>query len=365
MILNYATDPTHPILGFATSWLEEFARRCEALDVISHRVGGWPDRPRNVYVSSLADSPAASVGIASIPRLYRLIRSARGRGAQVCFVHMSHKLLAAAGPYLRYLGIPTVLWYAHGAVPPSLRIAARFADRVVTPTPSSFRLDHRRFRVVVTGHGVPDSQFYPRDSALTEGPEAEWSAALSLLSVGRLTKSKGLGRILAVAENLDAELGDRWIWNIIGGPVGSGAHIFQDVQAEARARFGARIRFLGDLHYSEIGHVYRSADVFLHMSATGSLDKVVLEALLSGLPVLSDNESLLAVIEPSAATEFLVAEFERDAPRRLAEWTRNPRKDLAAIVAGSRKRVLEGHSLRGVVGRILRECASLRAEAGR
>jgi glycosyltransferase involved in cell wall biosynthesis len=66
---------------------------------------------------------------------------------------------------------------------------------------------------------------------------------------------------------------------------------------------GARVRFLGGLTQVQLRDEYRRAAYFAHTSETGSLDKVVLEALACGLPVRT-NDPALKMLE-SVGPEYI------------------------------------------------------------
>ena len=62
---------------------------------------------------------------------------------------------------------------------------------------------------------------------------------------------------------------------------------------EALAReLGVRVRFLGGIRQSPLRDEYRQAAYLIHTSQTGSLDKVVLEALACGLQIKTNDPAL-------------------------------------------------------------------------
>ncbi|MCX6787203.1 MAG: glycosyltransferase, partial [Candidatus Kaiserbacteria bacterium] len=104
-----------------------------------------------------------------------------------------------------------------------------------------------------------------------------------ILSVGRLMPSKRHDLAIEAAAHAGHEL------RIIGeGPER------ENLESLARAR-GARVHFLGGLTQTQLRDEYRRAAYLIHTSETGSLDKVVLEALACGLPVHTNNPALKAL----------------------------------------------------------------------
>jgi glycosyltransferase involved in cell wall biosynthesis len=179
---------------------------------------------------------------------------------------MNPEYLVVAGWLWRLRGKKIALWYTHKSVDLKLRIAEHFATFVFTASKGSFRLESKKVEVV--GHGI-DAEFFSPDVKV---PRSEhW------LSVGRLMKSKRHDLAMRVAADVKKEL------RIAGeGP--------ERERLKALAReLGTSVEFLGALTQEQLRDEYRSAALLIHRSETGSLDKVVLEALLCDLPVDSTN----------------------------------------------------------------------------
>ena len=58
------------------------------------------------------------------------------------------------------------------------------------------------------------------------------------------------------------------------------------------------IVFLGELFHQNLPKYIIPSDVFINMSHTGSMDKVVLEAMACGIPVLTSNEAYVEILRP-------------------------------------------------------------------
>ena len=96
----------------------------------------------------------------------------------------------------------------------------------------------------------------------------------------------------------------------------------------------------------EVRKEYRSAGVFVHTSETGSLDKVVLEALACGLPVITTSTILtgLPVIQVSATPEAIAKEV-----------VAIKHTDTQSLV----KYVREHHSLQNLISAILKAISTI------
>lgn len=205
-----------------------------------------------------------------------------------------------AGWFWRLWNKRIALWYTHKSVNLKLRIATFFAHTVFTASRESFRLRTKKLRVM--GHGI-DTDFFSPDSSIVR---EKW-----LLSVGRLMRSKRHDLAIQIAARENKEL------RIAGeGPER------QNLETLAR-ELGARVLFLGALNQSQLRDHYRLADTLIHTSETGSLDKVVLEALACGLPVRTDDPALKAL--ENASPEYVREHhsLQKLIPRILAELAKN------------------------------------------
>ncbi len=263
LITTQALDTKDPVLGFFVRWVEEFAKHCEQVTVICLRKGEYT-LPQNVRVFALG-------GGTKLTRTYKLLRGAYKfrNNYDAVLVHMNPEYLVAAGFLWRLLGKRAVLWYTHKSVDFKLRVATRHASAVLTASKESFRLPSPKLHIV--GHGI-DTDFFSPDPSVLRGTHA--------LSVGRLNPSKRHDLAIRQAHSQGIEV------KIAGdGPERS------NLEALAH-ELNAQVTFLGGLTQAQLRDEYRRAGYLVHTSETGSLDKVVLEALACGCPVRTTDPAL-------------------------------------------------------------------------
>lgn len=266
LICTQVVDVGDSDLGFFVRWIEEFSKHCEKVIVICLREGKHT-LPTNVQVHSLGKETGVS-HLKYVFNFYRYIWRLRDEYDAV-FVHMNPEYAVLGGPFWRLWNKHIGLWYMHKSITIKLRIATRLAQNIFTGSKESFRLQSRK--VQVTGHGI-DTNFFSPDTSVVRG---DW-----LLSVGRLMKSKRHDLAIRKAAEEGKEL------RIAGeGP--------ERKNLEALAyKLSAHVQFLGGLRQSQLRDEYRRAAYLIHTSETGSLDKVVLEALACGLPVRTNDPAL-------------------------------------------------------------------------
>ncbi|KKW46299.1 MAG: Glycosyltransferase [Parcubacteria group bacterium GW2011_GWB1_57_6] len=276
LVVTQAVDVEDPVLGFFVRWIEEFAKHAENIEVICLREGAHA-LPANVRAHSLGKSSFAKAqqGIGTrlryVFRFLSLVWRLR-RDYDAVFVHMNPEYIVLGGLFWRLLHKRIALWYTHKSVDLKLCVAELLSNIIFTASKESFRLKSRKVRVI--GHGI-DTVFFTPDPSVARG---DW-----LLSVGRLMPSKRHDLAIRAAAGDGKELrivGDGPEWN----------HLEALTQ-----ELGARVQFLGSLDQSKLRDEYRRAAFLIHTSETGSLDKVVLEALACGLPVRTNDPALKAL----------------------------------------------------------------------
>jgi glycosyltransferase involved in cell wall biosynthesis len=206
--------------------------------------------------------------------------AASGR-INACFVHMNMAWAYRLGYVLRSFGVPIVLWYAHGTVSRTLRLAHYFADRVVTSTPDGFRLKSKKLHII--GQGIPLELFpIPADRSLLK----------DVVCVGRLSPRKRMDLLIRVFAKLASEPEFTNSRLLLVGDTVSRADLSWKRELDclvASLGLGGRIRFLGHVPLRDLAGIYATAGLHVNVSETGSMDKTVLESLACGCPVVTTN----------------------------------------------------------------------------
>jgi glycosyltransferase involved in cell wall biosynthesis len=278
LIVTQIVDSEDSYLGFFTRWIEEFAKYAEQVEVICLKEGKH-ELPANVHVHSLGKERGAASSFTYARRFLSLIRRLR-HNYDTVFVHMNPEYVVLGGVWWHLWGKKVALWYMHKSVDTKLRLATLLADIVFTASKESFRIERSKIRI--TGHGI-DTDFFSPDASVVRGDH--------LLSVGRLMPSKRHDLAIRQAAEMGRELR-------IAGEGPERANLETLAQA-----LHVHVQFLGGLSHERLRDEYRKASLFLHTSETGSLDKVVLEALACGLPVRTNDPALKSL--ETASPEYV------------------------------------------------------------
>ena len=326
---NLATDADASNLGFTTEWINALAPHCERIDVLTMRAGRIAVAP-NVRVCSLGAERGYSEPRRAL-RFYRLLWTLLLRHSyDASFAHMQPLFAVMAAPLLQRHGVPQTLWYTHRSVTLRLRLAERMVRRVVSASPESFRLPSPKLRVI--GHGIDTQRFRPGPAA--PGP-------FTILSLGRIAPVKHLEIVIAAARELQSQ-GVDFRLRLVGAAYPQDRpHARELRDLAARCGLQARVEFAGPVPRDRVVAELQAAHVMVNMSATGSLDKAVLEAMACGLPVVTANEAFVPLLQPWAA--------------RLLTPPANPpalaRRILALMQLDRARRQALGNELRALVER--------------
>ncbi|MDQ7857872.1 MAG: glycosyltransferase [Armatimonadota bacterium] len=273
----------------------------------------------------------------------------------------------------RLAGVPAILFTVHGwpfagwwhpvhrAV---VALAERAAARLSTAMICVCVHDHRVAlqmriappdRLVVIPNGVDPAPFLaasddsPADPDADVGQEAAGPAgrALTAVAVGRLTEQKDPGTLL------DA-------WRRVGGPhvlllVGDGP-LRADLEARCRAAgLAGRVVLTGVR--DDVPAVLRRADVFVLASRWEGLPLAIIEAMMSGLPIVATTVGGVPEVVVEGETGLLVSPQDPEALARALERLLGDGALRHRMGAAGRQRALREFA----ADRMLRQTAMLYA----
>jgi glycosyltransferase involved in cell wall biosynthesis len=354
LLFNLATDNTHVTLSFGIRWINELARHFKHIDVVTMYEGTYT-LPDNVSVWSVGREKGYSKFRRVLMFYLVVFRIIRRRRIDVVFTHMIHSFAILFWPIGKALGIRNALWYAHGAVPISLRFAHRAADAVVTSTPEGFRIPSRK--VTFVGQGVDVSEF------VRTAPNANPSE-FRIVYVGRISPVKGIDQIIEALHGWRAPDGRPWRLDIVGAAASPEEAIYE---ASLRAKqldpaAGGRVHFHGRLGSAGVREYLRDADVFMSVSRNGSLDKVIVEAMSARCAVLSSNEAFLAIARKEGLLDCCLDGTPNSIAEgltRIAAMNESARENLTERL---REIAVRDHSLDNLIGKLTKVLTALASE---
>jgi len=298
VFVTQQVDPEHPALAATIPKIAALAQRLDEVVVLAD--SAVPEAlPANCRVRTFGAGSKAGRGL----RFERaLAAELRGRPLGVV-AHMAPVFAVLAAPLARPLRVPVVLWYTHWHASPTLRLAARLVNAIVSVDRRSFPLDSQKVRAI--GHGIDVAEF---DCVSREPHEG-----LTALALGRYSEAKGLGVVLrALRVALDRGLDVRLEAH---GPALNDAERAQRAELERLAaglELADRAVLGNAVPRRELPALFARSDVLVNNMRAGAPDKVVYEAAASCVPVLASNPVFDSLLPAEAR-------FERDDPASLAD----------------------------------------------
>lgn len=294
---NMKMDEGDPLLAFTIDWVNAFARYVDRVTVVTMVAGTYRVRD-NVRVLSMGKEHGYSEPRRALEFYRHVARTLRRDPVDACFAHMVPIFAVMAAPLLKLYRIPTVLWYAHGHVPPILRMAHRLVDREMTSMPNAFRIPSDKLHVV--GQGVDTDVFVP--APRPAGVDGEVDAdddAFTVVHVGRLSPIKDLATLVQAADELVNRRGRKDVRVELLGDVCTPSDEPYRARLEdmvKRAGLQEHVRFRGAVAFRDVPACYVNADVAFNGCPTGAPDKAALEALACGVPLVASNETFTNIL---------------------------------------------------------------------
>lgn len=306
LFLTQVLDRGDAVLGFVPRWIEGLAANCERVRVVALQVGDASGLPANVDTREIGRKGL----IGRYLRNRSFLREAlHHEGFDAVLAHMVPRYTLLSTRLARSARARQFLWYTHGAVDDRLRKAIACVDKVFTASEESLRVETPKR--VVTGHGIDTRRFAPGG--------VDPVRPIRLITVGRLTPAKDPLTILAalgilVSRGFDLHL------DVVGDVLASGDEAYRRRVEEQIEVGGLRERVVlhGAVPYREIAPLYQRSTLLVSASRTGSIDKVVLEAMACARPVLTCNDSFPRLFRELGADAARLS-FEAGSASELAE----------------------------------------------
>jgi len=214
-------------------------------------------------------------------RFYRYIWSERKNYDSV-FVHMNPIYVLLGGLPWRIWKKKIALWYTHKNIDLKLRIAEKFVHIIFTASKESFRLKSNKLNIM--GHGIDTKRVIPK--------HIPPSGIIRMMTTGRISKTKRLDVMINAFLKLKKK-GINSTFITYGSPLSSVDQEYKQKLSKQLVLAGEdpSAVFVGSVPHAVLPEKRAYADYLLHASETGSLDKNVLDACISGVIPVSSSEA--------------------------------------------------------------------------
>jgi glycosyltransferase involved in cell wall biosynthesis len=338
LVITQKVDINDDNLSFFHRWIEKLSEKSDRIYVICLSKGEY-NLPKNVEVFSLGKE-RGSLRIYQFLLLQWYLMKFLYKTDGV-FVHMCSIYAICSYPLAKIFRKKMILWFAHKNLGWKLRLAERLVDNILTASKESCRLK-RRSKIMVVGHGIDVNVFKPIDNIIKKDN-------YTIFSAGRINPSKDLSTLVEAVNILFKEKNIKNLKVIIAGnPITKMEKEYLDkvkLKIEEKGLYN-NFDFVGSVPNYKMPEYYNMSDIFINLSHTGSVDKVVLEAMACKTPVLTCNESFNDIL----GDKYM---FEKKNYKELAD-------KILEIKSSSfndclRKIVINNHNLDNLVNNIINE----------
>lgn len=318
LIVNYSIDPNNTIFGHQLEIVEKLCEKFDSITVLSaygrrsDDIEYLQDKKFSHFVIGWREGKKVHNFIRSY---YILFKSIFFSKPQIVFFHMTDTLAALYAPVFSALKVPQLLWYAHASNSKSLIFVRWFIKEIVSSTPGSFPQNDSN--VLYIGQSINPSLFSFRERCLDDPVDAVY--------FGRLDPSKHLEKVIKslLINSKSKDLVKTF--TIFGSPSNINA---EEYKTSLETQFkdlisNNKLIFRSSIERNSIPEATKNFNLFVH-AFEGSLDKVLLEATLLGIPVITLNQEFMKEVGAWSSTqssleEELLSYFARNIQSRKAE----------------------------------------------
>ena len=284
LILTQTVDSEDTFLGFFHAWVQEFAKEFESIMVICLKEGSH-SLPQNVRVLSLGKEQGAGRATYVYRFFVYILRHRKAYDA--VFVHMNQEYVLLGGWFWRLMGKKVVMWRNHPAGSVVTDGAAFFCNKVFCTSRFSYTAKYKKTRLMPVG--VPAHMFLSSDD--------DARIPRSILYFGRITPVKKIEKLLHALGVL-RERGVPFSATFCGDTLPEYRSYVESLKALAlKLGIQASVAFENGVAYEKAPQLYARHALCVNMSPSGSFDKTIFEAMLSGTLVLSCNENLRGEVD--------------------------------------------------------------------
>lgn len=286
LVINYAMDEKHQVFSHQIDLVNKLASQFDSVTVLTGHVGVCRVSD-NVQVVNF--KWVAGKRVSSLLRFLAIfLRTVIKNRYSVLFSHMTSAHSAFVSPITKLLRLKHYLWYAHASDGVYLRVSKLLTNGIITSTPGSCPLVGEKIYPI--GQSIDKNTFEKQQQA--------HYPVKNLIHTGRLDPSKNIDLIIEGVESLRKRYSELTL-EIVGSP---SSDLYKEYSQDLISKFSLHpysswLKFTSYIPREDLPKLLRDKDGFIH-SFQGSLDKTLVEATFSGIPVITINREYLKIFGP-------------------------------------------------------------------
>ena len=274
-------DEEDQLLSHQAEIVNLIAREYDHVSVLTGRIGKVTI-PSNVTLKSYNWVRGKKISnIFNLIKSYILIK--KSNDISIIFSHMTLMQSLLLLPLTKFQRVRHYLWYAHKSKNIYLQFSARLFDGLITSTRDSCPV--KNVRVYPIGQTINADKFTPKK--LIDYP------IIKLIHIGRFDPIKNISEIIRVVDKSRAHFPNLTLYIIGSASSISSKKYEQEVKSQfAHSVNQGWLKFFPGVSREEVPYILEKSHAFIH-SCNAALDKVILEANLSNVPVVTSNEEYI------------------------------------------------------------------------
>ena len=177
------------------------------------------------------------------------------------------------------------------------------------------------------------------------------------MSVGRITPSKGHDLVIKAIADL-IKSGYNLKLKIIGDVIQTHHYKYFEFLKISANNLGIekQIEFCGSVRHDEMPNYFNGTQVLINAVPFGGLDKVVLEAMASGVVPLTSNNAFLSVFPKDIAPQLVFKENDLEDLKNKLKNILDKKLYLDELLVNQlRDIIVRNHNLDNLINRIIKE----------
>jgi glycosyltransferase involved in cell wall biosynthesis len=332
-------DEENQLLSHQAEIVNLIAQEFDHISVLTGRIGKVTI-PSNVTLKSYNWVRGKKISnIFNLIKSYILIK--KSNDITIVFSHMTFMQSLVILPLTKLQRVKHYLWYAHKSKNIYLQFSAKLFDGLITSTRDSCPV--KNGNVYPIGQTINSDKFTPKN--LIDYPIRK------LVHIGRFDPIKNILEIIKVVEKSRVHFPDLTL-DIIGSASSvSSTKYEQEVKSQfEHSATQGWLKFFPGVSREEVPQILEKSHAFIH-SCNAALDKVILEANLSNVPVITSNEEFIKSFGSWAKNTNVKS---INLLNELNAALNTPKSELEKIVNQRHQETLANHELKGWTKRLLK-----------
>jgi glycosyltransferase involved in cell wall biosynthesis len=252
---------------------------------------------------------------------------------------MNQEYILLGGLFWKLSGKKIYFWRNHPKGSWLTEIAVWFSERVFCTSTHSFTAKFKKTEILPSGI---DTDLFFIDNKVPVLPN-------SILSLGRISPIKNIDKIVELAFALDKE-GVDFVLDIVGDPVNpEDCQYLEKLVARSKIlNDKGKINFISAVSQEGAALMFKSHEIFLNLTPSGSMDKTILEAAASGSIPIVTNKFFSGIFEEKMITSGEPA----DLLSKIVYWLKIDPVSRRNTSTKMIDYVIEQHSLSALIGQM-------------